>query len=195
MASFASPDLSLVSGCWMVARGHVAAWKRQEEGAHGVEAVASVLQMFPLLVPSGFRLDPVGELARSSAMSLADRFLEPTNLRLLRFALAAHDETVGRLQAAFGIVRLVRDDIRKRRDAWRKEALESVSCEEGLAGAADAADEISQGVFDFWMMGHRLQSAAFEDRETLRLAVAEWESDRKREWFPALVAAPAEVEA
>lgn len=169
--------LSLVPGCWML-KGHaVARWVREEEGVNGDGVpmdTEAVLGLVPLMQAGKYRSTPGGWLARSSVAGLV-AYGEPKGLRMLREALAAHDEAIGQLTAASEAVRVLRDLMRKRRDEWRGQC-EVASCDEvaGLAGCVDAADALGGETFDLWLRLHRLSMCLFDDRQTLNEAVGQW---------------------
>lgn len=175
-----SIDLSklvLVPGCWMLKDHAVARWVREEEGVNGYGLpmdTDAVLALVPLMQAGTFRTTPGGWLARSAVASLV-AYGEPKGLRMLREALAAHDEAIGQLTAASEAVGVLRDLMRKRRDEWRGQC-DTASRDDvaGLSGCVDAADALGGETFDLWMRLHRLSMALYDDRQTLNEAVAQW---------------------
>lgn len=179
--------LVLSAGSWVLEGHEVARWIREEEGRNG-EGLAmdaeACLGLVPLFQSAAFRMSTVGDGSRNSSVGLA-AYCEPKGLRMLREALAAHDECIGRLDAARQAVLAVRDLLRRRRDEWRAECASAQGdVEVGLAGCADGAEQVGGEVMDLWFRLHRLQMAAYEDRETIREAVAQWSRDRDHERAP-----------
>lgn len=185
-------SMRLLAGCWLLAGGKAHAWICADRCQRPVDT-EKLLQLVPLLSQDGaYRHDPVGEMSCSVKVWMATRAMEPEGLRLLRAALAATDESIGRLAAASDAIRFLRDWGRQKRDDWRVEAHKEPS--EHLHGAVDAADDLQADAFDLWMRLTRFVAALWEDRDTLRQAVEAWAPDRERERMPYLGGAPVDAE-